>query len=294
MLDILTVAHLKKRIEAMVEFIVSKNPRLVDRRLMAVVALGAMFLPLVAGVAGEPQADEQGASSSAFEVVSVKVHKGGEKQAYFESTRNRLAIRNLPVGDIIMRAYRAHQQQWSLAPRLTIPNDTYDIDAKPAHPVSRAEMMLMLQNLLADRFKLTLHRDIKEIAGYALVVDTNGPKMQEHPGEGGDCTRTAQSGEYRFENCTMELFVGRLLVGIVRDRIVIDKTGLDGSYDFKLFASWEAPANPREGKPEPQVINPGAPSIFNALTAQLGLKLRPQKISVEFFTIDHIEKPSEN
>src|SRR5258707_13516367 len=75
---------------------------------------------------------------------------------------------------------------------------------------------------------------------------------------------------------------------------VADETGLKGDYDFELFASREIPANPREGRPEPVLINPEAPSIFIALQEQLGLKLEARRIPVEIYTVEHVERPTEN
>lgn len=76
------------------------------------------------------------------------------------------------------------------------------------------------------------------------------------------------------------------------NRFIVDQTGIDGLYDFELLARWEEQAgNPAEG---PRVANPDAPPLFTALEKQLGLKLEPRRIPVNYFIIDHVEKPSEN
>jgi uncharacterized protein (TIGR03435 family) len=92
----------------------------------------------------------------------------------------------------------------------------------------------------------------------------------------------------------MDYLAGYYLSGLATDRIVVDKTGLKGSYDFELLHSREVAANPGENRPAPTVINPDAPSIFTAMKQQLGLRLQPEKLAVSFFSIDHMEKPSEN
>jgi uncharacterized protein (TIGR03435 family) len=79
---------------------------------------------------------------------------------------------------------------------------------------------------------------------------------------------------------------------LVGNRIVVDRTGIDGRYDFELLASWEEQGgSPAEG---PRVVNPDAPPLFTALEKQLGLKLDSRRIPVNYFVIDHLEKPSEN
>jgi uncharacterized protein (TIGR03435 family) len=157
--------------------------------------------------------------------------------------------------------------------------------------------MLMLQSLLADRFKLKFHRETKEVSGYALVLAKRQSNMRQHDGPSPpDCRHRMDSdGRLIFENCPIsDLVSTNVLYSMLGRRFVADETGLTGAYDFELMASWELPANPGEGRQEPRVINAGAPSIFTALERQLGMKLEPRRIPVHFFTIEHIEKPSEN
>ena len=125
-------------------------------------------------------------------------------------------------------------------------------------------MKVMLQNLLIERFQLVMHRETKELAGYLLTVDPAGPKLREHDGGGAECVSSRSAdGALRLQNCPLDIFIGYQLNGVVRG-LVSDRTGLTGNYDFELLASWEVPANPAEGRSEPRVINPDAPSIFAA------------------------------
>jgi uncharacterized protein (TIGR03435 family) len=269
---------------------------------VAFARLGTAFLPIWVALAAAPaiharQTDTAAAPS--FEVASVKANQSNEPAA-FEITPQRLTFRNYQIGRVIMRAYNASERQFSApaaTPLLAILTGKYDIDAKAPHPASRAEMMAMLRSLLADRFKLALRRETKEVSGYALVVDKAGPNLRDHSGDGPECTsQIAVKGEFRefrFQNCTVDLLTADLLTG-VSGSIVADHTGLKGHYDFEFLASWELPGNPREDRPEPRVVNPGAPSIFAALKEQLGLRLVAGKITVEMLTIDHVEKPSAN
>jgi uncharacterized protein (TIGR03435 family) len=179
---------------------------------------------------------------------------------------------------------------------------------------SQAVRQHMLQALLQDRFKLTLHRETKELPVYSLVVAKNGPKLQEakpaepdgngirgpdgRPAVGGHFVRMAR-GELNGHSLGMADIV-RLLTQQL-GRTVLDRTGLTGNYDFTL--QW----TPDEGQPpgfkEPaggQGIGSSAPrdsswpSIFTAIQEQLGLKLESQRGPVEILVIDHAERPSPN
>jgi uncharacterized protein (TIGR03435 family) len=225
-----------------------------------------------------------------FEVASIKAAKDApaEGSTSFEVEADRLTVRNYPFVGILTRAY-------SINPSLiqnpaALPAGRYDIDAKAGHACTRAAMMEMLRTLLAERFKLAMHRESRNVSGYALLVDAGGAKLHDHSGGGGDCTTHATpAGVLRFENCAMPFFaVG--LSQMAGDRPVADRTGLGSAYDFELLASWELPANPMEPTQEPRVIHPGAPSVFTALRQQLGLRLQPERIAVDFYRVDRVEK----
>jgi len=239
------------------------------------------------------------AQAPVFDVASVKRNTSTDRGGAMEFAPDRLRISNLQLADVVMRAYSLSQQQFSFdeAHRkalLQILGEKYDIDAKAAQPSTRAAMKVMLQNLLVERFRLAMHRETRELAGYLLTVDPAGPKLREHEGGGPECIPSRSlDGAFRLLNCPVDIFVGYQLNGIVRG-LVSDRTGLTGNYDFELFASWEVPANPGEGRPEPRVISPDAPSIFTAVRQQLGLRLEACKIEVEIVTIDRVERASSN
>jgi uncharacterized protein (TIGR03435 family) len=272
------------------------------KRLFPHFGLVTTLLPIALSIVGAAsvtraqQIDTPGTVS--FEVGSVKASTGRAAGGAFEITHERLSIRNMDIGHAIMRAYSISERQFaSVGKWLPILAGRYDIDAKAAHSVSRADMMRMLQGLLAERFQLAVHRETKEVSGYALLVDKDGPKLREHVGNGAECTYVrAQKGELlelQFRNCSMQSFAAEPLGPWVRE-IVADQTGLKATYDFEFLAGWDLPANPMEGGSEARVFNPGAPSIFTAVKQQLGLRLQPQKLNVEMLSIDHVERPSEN
>ena len=160
---------------------------------------------------------------------------------------------------------------------------------------------LRLQALLADRFQLKLHREMKEFASYALVVGKNGPKMKENDSA---ARGWMQWGVGRLKGTHVDMRF--LCVHLSRqvDRTVVDETGLSGSYDFEL--NWIPDSRParlpsapdgqtppvRDGESAPAPS--GGPSIFTAIQEQLGLKLEAKKGLVAFYTIERAEKASQN
>jgi uncharacterized protein (TIGR03435 family) len=197
-----------------------------------------------------------------------------------------------------MRAYNVAERQFtSVGSSLPILTGRYDIEAKAPHPATRAEMMRMLQALLVERFRLAMHREPKEVSGYVLLTDAGGAKLRESESGGPECkilqVMKGDFREFQFRNCTLQSFALEPL-GPWLGEFVVDQSGMTGQYDFDFLFSRDQPANPREGRPEPSVFNPGAPSIPTALKQQLGLRLQAQKITVDLYSIDHVEKPSQN
>jgi uncharacterized protein (TIGR03435 family) len=178
----------------------------------------------------------------------------------------------------------------------------------------------MLQSLLADRFKLTLHRETKQVGTYVLVSAKNGPKLEEaKPGNvylNGirDNGEPLGPGVYKLgryvggraeligQGLPMSTLV-QLLSEKILNRSVLDNTGLTGNYDFTLQwtiagesqgpmfkeARYDQQATGTTHPPE----SPGS-SFFTAIQEQLGLKLESQDGPVEILVIDHVEKPSGN
>lgn len=139
-------------------------------------------------------------------------------------------------------------------------------------------MMLMLQMLLVGRFKLSTHRETKEVPIYALLVARNGPKLQEVKDKGTLGGMSASSWTLRGQLTLPDL--ARALSSSA-DRPAVDRTGLTAGFEINL--RWSA-----------DDVDPTAPSLFTAIQEQLGLKLEPAKGPVEVLTIDHAEKPRAN
>jgi uncharacterized protein (TIGR03435 family) len=259
-------------------------------RMLLFITVTACFSTILATGQSPAQDHDVAARLPTFSVAAIKINKSGDRSVTFEIDHNRLTIRNYPIIGIAMRAYNVFDRQIILRTRNSA--DRYDIDAIADRAATRPEIMQMLRNLLTDRFKLGVQVERREVDGYALTLDPSGLKIREHLGQSGDClTQRGPKGEFIIQNCAMDFFASGTLTDIMVDKFVTDKTGLHGTYDFSLYASWELPAGLNH---EPRVINPGAPSIIAAVKQQLGLRLDRQKIGVDFLVIDHIEAPTEN
>jgi uncharacterized protein (TIGR03435 family) len=144
----------------------------------------------------------------------------------------------------------------------------------------------MLQSMLADRCKLKVHRETREMPVYDLVIAKGGLKMKEAAGNEVDAETMKSSGTMIAQALSTDSLVNAFsgMVG----RMIVDKTGLAGKkFDFEL--TWM----PDDRRAADNAADAG-PSFFTALEEQLGLKLVPAKGQVEVIVIDHIEKPSAN
>lgn len=155
------------------------------------------------------------------------------------------------------------------------------------------ETHLMMQSLLADRFKLKAHFETREMPVYQLTVAKGGPKLKENPDTGKGMAAVNPS-MIRGKDVPIHVLPGMLeSVPDIGGRVVVDKTGLSGNYDFLLKWTPMEPTAPPSGSSAPSPDAEGA-SLFTAIEEQLGLKLIPTKEPGQVLVIDHIERPSEN
>ncbi len=171
----------------------------------------------------------------------------------------------------------------------------YDIEAKADRPRSMDDLHLMFQNLLADEFKLKFHRETREGPVYSLSVDRAGSKLKinESQQEFKNPISPGNDGVVIGRRVSMQYLSWWLAQVLERDeRPMIDETGLDKNYDFTLSFLPELPPDyPRKNLSAALLA---LPSIVDALREQLGLKLEPKKGPVEYYTLDHVEKPAGN
>jgi uncharacterized protein (TIGR03435 family) len=229
-----------------------------------------------------------GQASHEFEVATIKPAppQSGERthtRMSSDTETGKLTYSNVNLKEVIGKAYEIPQYQISGPDWLE--TDRFDVVAK-FPPRSPAEQLpLMLQALLADRFKLTLHRETKELPVYALTVAKGGPKFKTSETASGITTNSNRTQWHVVAKGSMERFAEFLTREAGRP--VLDKTGLTGTYEMTL--DW-AP----DGAP---VANDAAPlpSLFTALQEQLGLKLVFTKGPVETLVVDHVDRiPTEN
>jgi uncharacterized protein (TIGR03435 family) len=159
--------------------------------------------------------------------------------------------------------------------------DRYDVIAKVSPDASKEQRMLMLQALLAERFKLVVHRESKELPIYKLVAGKDRPKFRAVDDDG-SAPETGSGGGHQIKahHISMKLLAATLQ-GWIGDTVV-DATGLTGLYDLNLDFNVDESTS-SEG-----------PTVFEAVQQQLGLKLEAGKGPVEVVVIDHVEKPSVN
>ena len=221
-----------------------------------------------------------GQSAPEFEVASVKPHaSGGSPHVSIAGDPGRLTFTNITVRGLIREAYGL-----KIYPPLRGPDplstDRYDVIAKVPPDASKEQRMLMLQRLLAERFKLVVHRETKELPIYSLVAGKNGPKLHAVEDDGSAAeTGSGDGHQIKAHHISMKLLAATLQ-GWIGDTVV-DETALTGLYDLNLDF------NVDEGKPDE------GPTIFEAVQ-RLGLKLEARKGPVEVVVIDHVEKPTAN
>jgi uncharacterized protein (TIGR03435 family) len=271
-----------------------------------------------------------------FEVATIKPNKSGDGRVMMQiQPGGRLNATNVTLKLLIRNAYQLQDFQIVGGPSW-LADEHFDIVAKaesgdglgdPFQSERRGEPsrgQLMMRQLLAERFKLVVHNEDREMSIFALVLNRSdgklgpqikvsevdcaammgrgrgrgpaGPPPLPQPGQPMPCGIRIAPGNMAVGGSTLAQFANS--IGMFVGRIVVDKTGLTGNYDFNL--TW-TPDNlpPRPpGAPEPllngQPLDPNGPSIFTAVQEQLGLKLDSQKGPVSVLIIDRAEHPTEN
>lgn len=270
---------------------------------------------------------EAQADKPKFEVASVRENTNDDGKVMFGiQPGGRFNTVNAPLWDLIRMAYGVQRTQLIGAPDWT-ETARYDIVAKadteiqgagPGGPVG--PLNFMLQDLLEDRFKLRAHRETREMPVYALKLARSDGKLGDSlkpsavdcaamrgRGRGGRMAGPPPGPPAPGERlqCGMRVAPNQVLAGGIplsqltvllsqfTQRVVVDRTGLNGSFDIDLsFTPERMPQGPPPPGAPPLNIDPNGPSLFTALQEQLGLKLESEKAPVEVLVIDHVERPS--
>ncbi len=256
---------------------------------MRLIAASALILATLCGAFGQ-------AGPGTFEVASIRVRQGAP-QWKFAISGTRLTIESYTLFGLLREAYNVSNYQIQLtgAPPLLLSQEIlYDVNARAegeGNP-TRDEFRHMLQSLLAERFRLKVHREPKEMPVYALVVGKSGPKFHESAPDANPQSHfgfTGPNNEYTLATMpktTMKGLAATLVT--VEGRPVLDETGLAGNYEIKLY---NTPEYKMSRGPEPAQ---GELSVLTAVQDQLGLRLEPVKRMIDVLVVDHVEKPSDN
>lgn len=255
-----------------------------------------------------------------FEVASVKANKSGDGNGNMRGVgSDRVVATNMPLRPMITFAYQVAGYQLIGGPGW-LTTERYDINAKMEAPPASVipfipgsttpnPMQLALRHLLEDRFKLRTHRETREMDIYALVMARPGggpgpglkPTTQDcskaveaqrpgapPPGAPGQpfCGISGSPGRVKFGGLPASSFA-TALAGPA-GRMVVDRTGMTGSWDFELTFA------PENRGPDAPPADPNAPSFFTAIQEQLGLRLESTKGPVDVLVIDSVEKPTED
>jgi uncharacterized protein (TIGR03435 family) len=257
-----------------------------------------------------------------FEVASVKINKSGDNQTRFNFVGGRIDVINMQLRGVIQAAYRVPANQLVNVPGW-VNGTRVDIVAKADPKYSVQELQSMLQPLLVQRFKLTFHREMRDMDVYVMTLGNKdgrlGPKLEKSdtnceelgaqprsslappkPGELPACgTVPGGPGRIILRGFGMGPFV-QILGLATRGRQVIDQTGLPGGYNIDLQYTPEAlsaaalAARGGAAGPLAAQVDPNGPDLFTAMREQLGLRLEGARMPLEVMVVDNIEPPTED
>ncbi|HEY4381085.1 MAG TPA: TIGR03435 family protein [Acidobacteriaceae bacterium] len=223
-------------------------------------------------------------SRPAFDVATVKVDPCGGQRSNRQSA-DQLISTDQTLKQLVVLAYSV--QPYQVTGPAWMESACFDITGKYPPGTKSDDRWRMMRTLLEDRFHLAVHRDTKDMTGYALVVAKTGFKLKRsEPGEastsGGNQGHVWTFSAHRIPMSTLAYEIADSL-----GDVVVDRTSLDGVYDFQL--RWASDDMSAAGGANP------APSLFTALQDALGLTLQRQKVPVPVIVVDSIDRaPSEN
>ena len=262
---------------------------------------------LMFGVAMAVGATAALAQTPAYDAVSVKPNKTGGGMIRINQGSDVYRGTNVTLKMLLRYAYDLTTEDQISGLTGSLASDHFDIEArmdadtvaalkKMSKEAGDAERRVMMQAMLADRFRLKVHPERKELAMYNLVIGKGGitfkpvdlgdpAKDPDSKPKGSLMVRNGQLTGEGIPVANLAMFLAQML-----HKQVVDKTGLAGNYDMTL--KWQPDDQPAES--HEATGGEQAPSIFTAVQEQLGLKLEPTKGMVDTIVVDHVEMPSEN
>ena len=253
---------------------------------------------------------------TSFDVASIKLNKSGDfRRGLGPEPGGRFVAINVPLRDLVALAYgisNLDAEARIIGGPEWMARERFDVTAKAAGTPGPSDYPPMVKAMLAERFKLQAHEEVREVQAFALVrartdgtlgphlrmsdVDCDarraaakGGKPLPQPASGPVCTGRTIPGTIT----ATALSIGSLAGGLIRfaGRSVVDETGLAGYYDYELRWTPDQPPEARPGEP-PLVIDPNGPSLSTALQEQLGLRLESRRVPMKVVVIDHAELPA--
>jgi uncharacterized protein (TIGR03435 family) len=232
-----------------------------------------------------------------FEVASIRLStptQPGFQAIKLRADGSGYTASYVPVKLMIAFMYQIPARQIVGGPRW-LEDDRYDVEAKADKKYTVDDLNTMYENMLADRFHLKFHIETKEANAYVLTIDKNGSKMKvnDQPQSYKIPITFGGIGVMNGLRVPMPYFCWTLGQILQQDeRPVVDLSGLSGFYDFTL--SYRPPGLSQEARDNLSQEALDRPSLFDALREQLGLRLTAQKGPVQYFVIDHVERPTAN
>jgi bla regulator protein blaR1 len=310
-----TGAELKTRITRIMSDQIARKLDSRRKLLLAIAFVLAVTAPIAAGILHanprrtESQTQNTTAALPDHTAVSLAPSSSNGGNVTLMFGLGGFVSRNGSLQQLIRVAYGMEDDRIVGAPAW-LASEKYDVELKedPSTVNDPRQLSLeqraseqgaMLQRVLADRFKLALHREAREIPVYALVLAKSGPKLQQskpgdtYPNGFGGPDGVARPGGMHFAGNNRLIAQGVLIAPLRAHlswqlrRTILDETGLSGTYDFTL----KLPDGVPLGIDNPAPSESYESALSAALEQQLGLKLEPRKASMEVLVIDHVEKP---
>jgi uncharacterized protein (TIGR03435 family) len=277
--------------------------------------LTGIFLAALIPVKSEAQSQSSAASTDRpqFDAVSIKANKNqGVGRINLAQSGGHLTASNVSVKFLIIQAYTLGRVNFGANPARAewIDSEHFDIEAEAEGNPTIEQKRLMVQSLLASRFKLVMHHETRQMPVLALLPvksGKTGPRLPPHSdatkclptpvGQGNPAVAPGEtwvppcgglrvvSDDLAGQNVSMDQLAQTL--SILVDRNVVDRTGLEGTFDVTLQFQ-------RAALDASTLDQNAPPPIATALREQLGLKLESQKAPLDVLVIDHVEEPSAN
>lgn len=226
-----------------------------------------------------------------FEVASVKPNVGSDGSFTFRPDPADGFFRtNYPLFDGVIRyAYELQSFRVIGAPEWTR-TDRFDIAAKASRSISDTERRLMVRALLADRFRMKSHFEMREHTVYLMTPSRAdkrlGSGLKPRPECEGAATPCQSGGNGRQDAIALRAVTLKQLaegmISAVRRELVLDETGIPGLFDVDMSFRPETSTDPADARP----------AFVTAMQEQLGLKLEPTRRQIEVLVIDSIDRPT--